>query len=65
MDDRRGRVAATAFRVPVIGTLGIILEAKLRGVIPAARPVVEHLIWATDWYVSPAIAAAVLARAGE
>lgn len=29
--------------IPVRGTLGIVITAKLRGVIPAARPVLEQL----------------------
>lgn len=65
MDDRRGRLAARSLGIPVIGTLGIILEAKRAGVIPAARPVAGHLLGATDWYLSRHILARVLARVGE
>jgi predicted nucleic acid-binding protein len=65
LDDRRGRRAARALGVPVIGTLGLVLNAKRRGSIPAARPVVEHLLRATGWYLSPTILDAALARVGE
>jgi len=65
VDDWRGRLAARSLGVLVIGTLGIILEAKLRGIIPAARPVAEHLLQITDWYLSSAILAEVLARVEE
>ncbi len=65
MDDRRGRRAAAALGVPVIGLLGIILDAKRVGMIPAARPVVEHLLRTTDWYVSVDLVERVLMRVGE
>lgn len=65
IDDRRGRLAARLLGVPVIGTLGVIADAKLREAIPAARPVVEHLLGATDWYLRPELAEQVLLRLGE
>lgn len=65
IDDRRGRRAAAALGIPVIGLLGIILDAKRVGMIPAARPVVEHLLTTTDWYISAELVERVLARVGE
>jgi predicted nucleic acid-binding protein len=65
MDDRRGRRAAATIGVPVIGTLGLILAAKRRGVIGSARPVVEHLLRTTDWYLSASFREQALARVGE
>jgi predicted nucleic acid-binding protein len=44
IDDLAGRKCAAAFGVPVIGTLGIVLRARRKGVIPAARPVMEDLL---------------------
>lgn len=65
IDERRGRQVARLIGVPVVGTLGLILEAKRRGLIPAARPVIEHLLEATDWYISPSIIDTALHRADE
>lgn len=65
IDDRRGRRAARGLGVPVIGILGLIVDAKLRGAIPAARPVVDHLLRTTDWYLSLAIQEQALTRVGE
>ena len=65
MDDRRGRRAARALGIPVIGVLGLIVDAKLRGLVPAARTVVEHLLLTTDWRVSPSIVDGLLATIGE
>jgi predicted nucleic acid-binding protein len=65
IDDRRGRRAARRLGIPVIGILGLIVDAKLRGAIPAARPVVVHLLHTTDWYLSRELQEQVLARIGE
>jgi predicted nucleic acid-binding protein len=37
------RQEASTLGIPVRGTLGLILTAKKRGVIPQARPVLENL----------------------
>lgn len=43
LDDLAGRRRALSFQIPVRGTLGVVLTAKQRGAIPAARPVVEAM----------------------
>ena len=43
MDDLAGRRCAEALKIPVNGTLGLTLIAKQRGLIPAARPVLDTL----------------------
>jgi predicted nucleic acid-binding protein len=43
VDDLPARRCAAALGIPVRGTLGLVLTAKRRGIIPAARPVVEQL----------------------
>ncbi|MDZ8052834.1 MAG: DUF3368 domain-containing protein [Aulosira sp. ZfuVER01] len=43
LDDLAARRCATTLGIPVRGTLGIVITAKQRGVIPAARPVLEQL----------------------
>ena len=43
IDDLSARHCAEVFRLPVSGTLGLVLTAKKRGVIPFARPALEHL----------------------
>jgi len=43
IDDLAGRRCAMVFGIPVRGTLGLVLAAKQRGKIPAARPVLEVL----------------------
>jgi len=43
IDDLSARHCAEVFRLPVSGTLGLVLTTKKRGVIPFARPALEHL----------------------
>jgi predicted nucleic acid-binding protein len=43
IDDLSARHCAEVFKIPVSGTLGLVLTAKKRGVIPLARPVLEEL----------------------
>lgn len=43
IDDSPARRRARALGIPVIGTAGVVLRAKQRGVIPAARPILERL----------------------
>ncbi|WP_242055410.1 DUF3368 domain-containing protein [Nostoc flagelliforme] len=43
LDDLVARRCAATLSIPVRGTLGIMITAKQRGVIPAARPVLEQL----------------------
>ncbi len=46
IDDLSGRKCAASLGVFVRGTLGIVLAAKQRGVIPLARPVIEDMVTA-------------------
>lgn len=64
MDERLGRQAATAHGLAVIGSAGILLTAKRKGLIPAVHPVL--LNWQSfGYFLSPALIAMVLQRAGE
>lgn len=46
IDDLAARKCAAGLGIPVRGTLGIVLVAKKRGLIPSARAVMEDLIQA-------------------
>jgi predicted nucleic acid-binding protein len=43
IDDLAARRCAASLQIPVRGTLGLVLVAKQRGVIPAARPTIDKL----------------------
>lgn len=60
LDDLEARRCAQSFGLPLIGTIGVILRAKRRGLIAAARPVIEHLrrvgLYASDSLIERALA---------
>ncbi len=64
MDDRAGRAEAKARHLQVIGTAAVIGLAKLKGLIPLARPVLLALR-ASGYHLSNAVIAAVLEDIGE
>lgn len=64
VDDLAARRCAATIGVPVRGTLGLVLVAKQRGVIPLARPVIESMREA-GMYLSDQILRTALALVGE
>ncbi|MGB7443832.1 MAG: DUF3368 domain-containing protein [Coleofasciculaceae cyanobacterium] len=64
LDDLAGRRCATTLGIPVRGTLGLVLSAKQRGEIPAARPVLEQLRL-SGMYLSDRVMNQALALVGE
>ena len=50
MDDRKGRRAALAVGLDVVGSLGLLARAKQLGVISAVRPFVDRLSSEGAWY---------------
>lgn len=62
--DLAARRGAAALEIPVRGTLGLVLVAKQRGELVAARPVLEQLRQA-GMYLSDAVMNRVLAMVGE
>lgn len=64
VDDLAARRLAQAIGVPVVGTLGILLQAKIAGRIQALKPVLL-LMTQMGFRVSPELLRAVLSHAGE
>jgi predicted nucleic acid-binding protein len=64
LDDLAARRCAATLGIPVRGTLGIVITAKQRGVIPAARPVLEQLRQC-GMYLSDRVINHALALVGE
>lgn len=64
IDDLAGRKCAASLGVPVAATLGIVLLARRRGLIRAARPVMENLV-AGGMFLSRSVLDRALARVGE
>jgi len=64
LDDLAARRLATSLGLEVIGTLGLLLQAKDRGLVPAVGPLITDL-QAHDFRVAGALVAGILAAAGE
>lgn len=64
LDDLQARRCALAHGIQMTGTLGLVLLAKKRGIIPEVREAL-HLITAAGLYISPGILEEILVRAGE
>ena len=64
IDDLAGRRYARRLGLPVIGTLGLLLAARLRGEIPSLKHEIERLRQA-GFYAGEALIREVLQAAGE
>jgi uncharacterized protein len=64
LDDLEARRCAQSLGLPLIGTLGVVLRAKRKGVIVRARPVVEDLL-RVGLYASDSLVQQALAHLGE
>jgi predicted nucleic acid-binding protein len=64
VDDRRGRKVAKMNRINVIGSLGVLLAAKERGLIAEVSPFLRR-IESSDIHLSPGLIDTVLELAGE
>jgi predicted nucleic acid-binding protein len=64
LDERPARRLAQALGLPVIGTLGILLASKRRGLLTAVRPCIDALV-NLGFHISPGLYDLVLADAGE
>ncbi len=65
LDEREGRRTAQRLGLPVIGVVGILLEAKARGAIDVLRPHLDALRQSAGFYLSDAVVEEALALAGE
>ena len=64
IDERLGRKVAEARGITVRGTLGVLVQARQVGVLPALRPVLDALV-AEGFRIAPALVREALARVGE
>jgi uncharacterized protein len=65
MDERRGRSAAAALGVKVIGLLGFVLELKHSGIVPAVKPLLDALVARGGMWLSQRLYKQTLQTAGE
>lgn len=65
MDESAGRRAAHLLGLPVIGVLGVLLQARKSGLLPLIKPVLERLSAEAGFWLSPVLVEAALRKCGE
>jgi hypothetical protein len=65
IDERKGRRVAQREGVLVIGLLGVLLQAKRRGVIPSLRETIAKLQTTAGFRISDALKTRLLNESGE
>ena len=55
LDDKKARRIAREWGLPMSGSIGVLLEMKQEGVIPATRPVMEKPLRGGIYYAPPLI----------
>jgi len=64
IDDKKGRIIAAKNGVRIIGTIGVLLLAKQKGVLTAVKPTLDILMQ-TDFRISDILYQQILDRSGE
>jgi predicted nucleic acid-binding protein len=65
IDERRGRAIAERLNLRYIGILGVLVEAKNRGMIPEIKPLLNALINQAGFWISATLYNSVLQFVGE
>lgn len=64
LDDASARAAARTLGIPFIGTLGVVVRAKLRGMLPSVEAIIAELRTA-GLYIDDKIVRSILERIQE
>lgn len=65
IDERKGRQVAKQHGLRLIGILGVLINAKEKGIIPAVKSYMDELVGKAGFYVSKELYEDVLRRVGE
>lgn len=65
IDERKGRFVAGRMGVQFVGLLGILIEAKQRGLLPAVRPVLDDLKQNAGFWIRDQLYQHILQLTGE
>lgn len=65
LDEKEGRRAAERLGLKVVGTVGVLLEAKASGFLPNVHPHLDALRQTAGFFLSEAVYQTVLTLAGE
>jgi predicted nucleic acid-binding protein len=64
LDDLAARRVAQSLQIRVSGTVGLMVQAKQRGLVTSIRPLLDELL-SYDFRISPRLYALALKQAGE
>lgn len=64
-DERRGRRIAMEYGLEVTGLLGVLAEAKVRGIIEHCQPVLDEMILVAGFWLSEGLRTRYLGDLGE
>ena len=64
IDDLKGRKFANQIGLTIIGTIGVIVDAKLAGIINSVKPILTK-IKSTNFRITEQLEAIILKRSGE
>jgi predicted nucleic acid-binding protein len=65
VDERKARAVANRFNLRFTGLMGILIEAKQKGHIPAIKPVIDRLRTEANFWISEPLYKQVLQTANE
>ena len=65
IDERRARAVATRLGLNVVGALGVLVEAKHKGMVPRLKPVLDDLITRAGFWISSQLYERILQVVGE
>ena len=65
IDDRRGRTVAAQRGVPLIGVVGVLIEARTRGLLDSVRPVLDDLAARAGFWLGNDVRRQALKAVGE
>lgn len=65
IDERRARLVAQRLGLPVVGVLGVLVEAKAKGLLPVVAPLLDALESTAGFRLSPALHRHVLEVCSE
>lgn len=65
LDERKGRIVASRLGLKFIGLLGVLIEAKYKGLIVKVKPIMDDLISKAGFWMSQQLYEHVLQVVGE
>jgi predicted nucleic acid-binding protein len=65
LDEKEGRHTADRLGLHVVGTVGVLLEAKAKGTLSSVRPHLDALRQTAGFYLSDSLYQSILVLAGE